>query len=101
MPSESAALTGKAKGVHVTCRIDKSCTILIDRDRILQAISNLVDNALRHTAAGGYVEIGSDSRTTSVEIWVLNSSEHIQPMRWINSFSNTDAGSARCGWDSA
>src|SRR5262249_32609551 len=67
---EGAAMTSKAKGVDVTCRNDKSCTIVIDRDRILQAISNLVDNALRHVAAGGYLEVGSHCRTASVEIWV-------------------------------
>jgi len=50
----------------------------MDRDRILQAIWNLVDNALRHAAPGGYVEIGSHVGTEPVEIWVLNSGEHIQ-----------------------
>jgi signal transduction histidine kinase len=75
---ESLAMAGKAKSVDVRCRIGKSCTVAMDRDRILQAISNLVDNALRYTAAGGYVEVGSRSETESVEIWVLNSGEHIQ-----------------------
>jgi signal transduction histidine kinase len=74
---ESASIAGKAKGVGVNCQTGTPSTVTMDRDRILQVISNLVDNAIRHTATGGYIEIGSQPGTESVKIWVLNSGEHI------------------------
>ncbi len=42
--------------------------VMVDRDRTLQAIANLVSNALRFTAAGGAVTIAAASDATDVVI---------------------------------
>lgn len=54
----SAAVADRydAKGVALTTQVDGG-PIWADRQRIGQVVSNLLDNALRHTAAGGHVEL--------------------------------------------
>jgi two-component system sensor histidine kinase BaeS len=47
-----------AKGVTLTVRVDSATpTVEIDPQRIAEALTNLLDNALRHTPPGGYVTI--------------------------------------------
>ena len=42
-------------------------------------LDNLVGNALRHTAAGGQVELGALERADEVEVTVRDSGEGIAP----------------------
>ncbi len=51
----------------------------VDRDRLLQALSNLLDNALRVTAAGGRVEIEARDGVDSVEVMVSDTGPGIEP----------------------
>jgi len=46
---------------------DQSLIVLADEDRLLQVVSNLVENALRCTPAGGSVTVRTVSRSISVE----------------------------------
>ncbi len=44
-------------GVNLTVRVESDATAIADAGRALQAVSNLVENAIRCTPAGGTVEI--------------------------------------------
>jgi len=51
----------------------------IDRDRIMQALANLLDNALRLTPERGRVTLGVAERDGSVEITVTDSGPGVEP----------------------
>jgi PAS domain S-box-containing protein len=51
----------------------------MDRDRILQALTNLIDNALRFTARGGSVTLGGVERDGRVVLSVSDTGEGIAP----------------------
>ena len=51
----------------------------IDRDRILQALSNLLDNALRHTPQGGSVVITAVEGDGFVDLTVTDDGPGIEP----------------------
>ncbi len=54
----------QASGVDLQIRADDpGPTVNVDHDRIVEALMNLLDNALRHTAAGGTVTITIDQPT--------------------------------------
>jgi signal transduction histidine kinase len=50
-----------------------------DRARVELALSNLLDNALKFTPAGGRVEIGAEESQEYVRMWVRDSGPGIQP----------------------
>lgn len=51
----------------------------IDRQRITQAILNLVENAIRHTEEGDTITLGSSVRENHAHIWVTDTGEGIVP----------------------
>lgn len=53
--------------------------VLGDRDRLGEALDNLLDNALRHTPAGGRVEVTARRRGHRAEIAVTDTGEGIEP----------------------
>lgn len=53
--------------------------IRCDRARIELALSDLVDNALKFTPAGGQVEIGAERSGDAVRLWVQDSGPGIHP----------------------
>jgi len=57
------AIRAAEAGVAVNVRPGGQRMVLADFDRIEQVLSNLVDNALRHTPRGGHVELWSEGRT--------------------------------------
>jgi signal transduction histidine kinase len=59
----------RARDLEVTLDVDSSddvATALADRDRVLQAVSNLVENALRCTPPGGTVTLAASPGRLSV-----------------------------------
>jgi heavy metal sensor kinase len=61
----------RASGADVRARVDG--------DRVRQAVSNLVDNALRHTARGGTVEVRADGVVDRVRITVVDRGRGFSP----------------------
>jgi two-component system, OmpR family, sensor histidine kinase BaeS len=54
-------------------------TVAADRDRLRQVIAALVDNALRHTPAGGTVEVGAEIAGRIVSIIVRDNGPGVPP----------------------
>lgn len=53
--------------------------IQLDRQRITQAVLNLVQNAIRHTQTGDTIAIGSSVRENQAHLWVSDTGEGILP----------------------
>lgn len=45
------------RGVHVVTRLGAGVEVEVDRQRVLQIIANLLDNAIKYTAPGGNVDV--------------------------------------------
>jgi signal transduction histidine kinase len=81
---EAAACGFKAvareKGIDFTVQaLDASLTVRCDGARMELALSNLLDNALKFTPAGGRVEIGADGNGEMVRLWVGDCGPGIDP----------------------
>jgi signal transduction histidine kinase len=64
---------GQARSKRIRLHIDNRAPharARIDRDRIIQAFANLIDNALRYTPEGGTVTLGVRERQGCVELCV-------------------------------
>lgn len=69
----------KLEGVRLSVAADDRLSIQVDSARILQILTNLLDNALRHTPHGGQVSITWKHDNNEVTISVSDSGEGIAP----------------------
>ena len=58
---------------------ESTLSIVADRQRLTQAVMNLVGNAVEHTEEGDRIEIGASVRGGEVTIWVRDSGVGIAP----------------------
>lgn len=65
------------KGVGLTAGLQPAGRVTVDPDRIGQVLGNLLDNALRHTPAGGTVTLGCRRAGPFVEYTVTDTGEGI------------------------
>ncbi len=76
--AQAAAVAYAEKGVALDVLAQRDVVpVRADVDRIAEVLGNLLTNALRHTPAGGRVEIGAACRGERVEMWVSDTGEGI------------------------
>jgi signal transduction histidine kinase len=63
-------LVSNERGVHVVTRLMPGIVVMADRRRILQAVANLLDNAIKYTPGGSTVEVSvtADERWGILEV---------------------------------
>lgn len=93
----------RAKGVGLAIEnyAHRACA-RVDRDRIIQALANLIENALRYSPEGGTVTLGLGEREGTVELTVSDQGKGIDPAilgRLFDRFaqSNSSGGGAGLG----
>jgi signal transduction histidine kinase len=68
------------KGIEISVRRPHSpVRVHCDRTQVELALSNLVDNALKFTLAGGEVEVGAEQAGAMVQLWVRDTGIGIDP----------------------
>ena len=67
---ELTRIQAEPKTVHVQCDIAGSATVCVDRDRLLQVLGNLIDNAIKFTPKGGTITIRSEAGRNEVRFSV-------------------------------
>jgi len=78
--ASTAAPYAAEKQVAVEVRIGSALpSPVADRERLMQVAYNLVDNAVRHTPAGGTVTLGAEERRNGVCVWVQDTGPGIPP----------------------
>lgn len=75
----SAAEQYEAKGVQLVSHLDTHAEVMADAERIGQVLSNLLDNAVRHTPSGGTVTVSCTRVDRWVEYSVTDDGEGIDP----------------------
>jgi len=61
------------KNISVTTRLQEGLSVPADRDKLLQALRNLLENCHKYTPANGFVEITVSKQSEDVEIRFSNS----------------------------
>jgi signal transduction histidine kinase len=67
---ELTRIQAQSKTVDVHCDIQGNATIHADRDRLLQVLGNLIDNAIKFTPEGGTITVRSEARPDEVRFSV-------------------------------
>jgi signal transduction histidine kinase len=68
------------KGVAFTIHLPaEALAVRCDRQRIVLALSNLLDNALKFTLPDGHVEVGAHADDQAVRLWVRDTGAGIDP----------------------
>ena len=70
------AAAGRRLDIDVT---GKAPIVQVDRQRLAEALANLLDNALRHTPAGGTARVVVDAERTGATLKVIDTGEGFDP----------------------
>ena len=80
LAAERMSLAAQEAGV--TLRLEAPADlppVLADRDRVLQVVTNLLDNALRFTPSGGQITLGASATDHEIRFWVQDTGPGIAP----------------------
>ncbi|MDQ7842001.1 MAG: ATP-binding protein [bacterium] len=87
------------KSVSVQSRIAAGLpAVSVDRERMMQVVHNLLDNAIRNTPAGGAVTVGLEADPDELRFWVADTGPGIPPgetERIFDRFYRLDASRSR------
>ncbi len=75
-------LIGKARNMGDrtwTVEASSGRTVVADRQRITQAVMNLIDNAVKHTQPGDEIALGSAVDGDRARLWIADSGPGIEP----------------------
>lgn len=61
------------KKISVTCQLQEGLRIRADRDKLLQALRNLLENGYKYTPQNGFIEMTIQAKEKEVEIRFTNS----------------------------
>src|SRR5699024_524501 len=61
----------------VVTEVDRQTVLTADPDRLGQVLTNLLDNAVRHTRPGGRVELGAQRIGSRLRVWVRDTGSGI------------------------
>lgn len=68
----------KAKGLNVKAVFcDKRCFAIGDRDRIIQVITNLLENSIKYSDDNGQIEVNINTKGEKILVSIFNSGENI------------------------
>lgn len=68
----------KSKKINVDVWLeDEEVYILADKDKIIQVMTNLIDNAIKYVEPGGNIEIGARIKGQKVLVWVFDDGPNI------------------------
>lgn len=77
---ESFALAAEEKGITVALHVETpDAAALIDHDRFMQAVSNLIGNAIKYTGEGGSAEVALCADADTVYVEVTDNGKGIPP----------------------
>ncbi|MEO7589239.1 MAG: HAMP domain-containing sensor histidine kinase [Arachnia sp.] len=94
----SAARAFQEHGVTLTCNTPHDCVVMGDPDRLQEVLANLLDNALRHTPAGGRVTLDATCGENTAQVTVTDTGEGIAAghlPRIFERFYRVDSGRSR------
>jgi hypothetical protein len=98
--ADTAGPAAQAKGVGIQTRLesDRPAWVMGNEERLHQAVSNLISNALKFTPAGGTILVETASTPNDVELRVVDDGEGISPdflPHLFERFSQADGSTAR------
>lgn len=70
----------QAKGLNVKAIFHENrCFAIGDRDRILQVVTNLLENAIKYSEDNGQIEVNISTKGEKIYVSIFNSGETISP----------------------